>query len=47
MQNWKITRLGHASKGKEETKINNEISGGLSRKRITVSLQYFKPWIKF
>jgi len=44
MENWKITRFGHASKGKGNTRINNEIRGSLSRKRITVSLQYIpKP----
>jgi GNAT superfamily N-acetyltransferase len=40
MQNWKIMRLGHASKGQGNTRINNEIQGSLSRKRITVSLKY-------
>jgi GNAT superfamily N-acetyltransferase len=40
MANWKITRYGHASKGKENTRINNEIRSSLSRKRITVSLKY-------
>jgi hypothetical protein len=41
MENWKITRYG-ASKGREDTRINNEIKGGLSRNRITVSLHYVK-----
>ena len=41
MENWKITRFGHASKGRGNTRINNEIRGSLSRNRITVSLQYF------
>src|SRR4030066_1169172 len=40
MENWRITRFGHASKGKENTRLNNEIRASLSRKRITVSLQY-------
>jgi GNAT superfamily N-acetyltransferase len=40
MENWKIARFGHASKAKENTRINNEIRSSLSRKRITVSLQY-------
>ena len=40
MQNWKVTRLGHASKGKGDTRINNALRGSLSRNRITVSLQY-------
>lgn len=42
MKNWKITRFGHASKGRGNTKINNEIKNSLSRKRITVSLQYVR-----
>jgi GNAT superfamily N-acetyltransferase len=42
MKNWKIARFGHASKGQGNTKINNEVRGSLSRKRITVSLQYVK-----
>jgi GNAT superfamily N-acetyltransferase len=40
MENWKITRYGHASKGKENTRINKEIKNSLSRNRITVSLKY-------
>ena len=42
MKNWKITRYGHASKGRENTRINNEIRSSLSRKRITVSLKYVR-----
>jgi GNAT superfamily N-acetyltransferase len=41
MQNWRLKRFGHASRGRGDTRINNEIRGSLSRKRITVSLQYF------
>jgi GNAT superfamily N-acetyltransferase len=40
--NWKINRFGHASKGRDNTRINNELRGSLSRKRITVSLQYIQ-----
>jgi GNAT superfamily N-acetyltransferase len=40
IDNWRIMRYGHASKGRENTRINNEIWGSLSRKRITVSLKY-------
>jgi GNAT superfamily N-acetyltransferase len=40
LDNWKITRVGHASRGQGNTRINNEIQSSLSRKRITVSLQY-------
>ncbi len=43
MENWKIARFGHASKGQENTRINNEIRNSLSRNRITVSLQYISP----
>src|SRR5208283_2730871 len=31
-QNWKTIRFGHASKGKGNTRINNEIRSSLSRK---------------
>jgi GNAT superfamily N-acetyltransferase len=40
MKNWKITRYGHASKGRGNTRINNELRSSLSRKRVTVSLMY-------
>jgi hypothetical protein len=40
MKNWKVARFGHASRGRGTTRINNEIRGSLSRKRITVSMQY-------
>ena len=40
MENWKITRFGHASRGKDNTRINSEIRSSLSRKRITISLKY-------
>jgi GNAT superfamily N-acetyltransferase len=37
LTNWKITRFGHASKGKNNSRINAEIRSSLSRKRITVT----------
>jgi GNAT superfamily N-acetyltransferase len=40
LTNWRIARFGHASRGRGDTRINNEIRGSLSRKRITVSMQY-------
>jgi GNAT superfamily N-acetyltransferase len=40
LRNWKITRFGHASKGRGDTRINNEIGRSLSRNRLSVSLQY-------
>jgi len=41
-ENWRISRFNFASKGRENTRINNEIRSGLSRKRITVSLKFIK-----
>jgi GNAT superfamily N-acetyltransferase len=43
MKNWKITRFGHASKGRGDSRINDEIRSSLSRERITVSLIYRRP----
>ena len=40
MKNWRVARFGHASKGRGSSKINDEIRSSLSRKRISVSLQY-------
>ncbi len=40
MTDWKIARCGHASKGRGNTRINSELRNSLSRKRITVSMQY-------
>ena len=47
MPNWKITRYGHASRGRGDTRINNEIKNVRSRKRITVSLQYIPNCLFF
>ncbi|MGA3289736.1 MAG: GNAT family N-acetyltransferase [Candidatus Bathyarchaeia archaeon] len=40
MQNWKVMRLGHASTGNGNTRLNNAMRSSLSRNRITVSLQW-------
>ena len=40
LNGWTITRFGHASKGKGNSRINSEIRGSLSRNRITVSICY-------
>jgi len=40
IQNWRIARFGHASKGKENTRINKEIGRSLNRERTTISLRY-------
>jgi GNAT superfamily N-acetyltransferase len=42
VQNWMITRFGHASKGRNNSRINSEIKSSLSRNRITVSLRYLE-----
>jgi GNAT superfamily N-acetyltransferase len=42
MKGWKVVRFGHASRGRGNTKINNELRRSLSRNRITVSLKYVK-----
>jgi GNAT superfamily N-acetyltransferase len=46
LSNWKIARFGHASQGRGDTRINNEIRSSLSRKRITVSMQYIPNYTK-
>jgi GNAT superfamily N-acetyltransferase len=38
IKNWKIMRFDHASRGRDNTRINNEIRHILSRNRITVSM---------
>src|SRR3989337_2519066 len=40
MKNWRLTRFGHACKGKENTRMNNDLRDSLSRKRLTVSMPY-------
>ena len=40
MKNWATTRFGHASMGRGDSRINNEIRKSLSRNRITASLKY-------
>jgi GNAT superfamily N-acetyltransferase len=40
LANWKVTRFGHSSMARENTRINSEIRSSLSRKRVTVSLRY-------
>jgi GNAT superfamily N-acetyltransferase len=47
LSNWKIARIGHASKGKNNSKINSGIRNSLSRNRITVSMQYMNRLINF
>ena len=38
LKGWKISRFGHASRGRENTRINNELHKSLSRNRITATL---------
>ncbi len=40
LTDWKVTRSGHASEGRGNTRINNDLRSSLSRRRITVTLQY-------
>ena len=40
MKNWRIIRYGHACKGKENTRMNNDLRDSLSRKRLTVTMQF-------
>jgi GNAT superfamily N-acetyltransferase len=42
MSGWKMARFGHSSKGRDNTKINNELKDSLSRRRITVTLRYLE-----
>jgi GNAT superfamily N-acetyltransferase len=42
LKNWKITRFGHASRGRGNSKINEEIRNSLSRKRLSVSMSYIR-----
>ena len=39
LKGWKITRFGHASRGRENTRINNELRNSLSRNRVTATLR--------
>jgi GNAT superfamily N-acetyltransferase len=38
LEGWKLSRFGHASRGREDTRINNELRKSLSRNRITATL---------
>ena len=42
LENWRVARFGHASKGKENTRINDGLSSSLSRKGLSVSLHYVR-----
>jgi GNAT superfamily N-acetyltransferase len=39
-RHWEITRFGHANMGRNCSKINEGLTGSLSRNRITVTLKY-------
>ncbi len=40
LKKWRVTRFGHASRGKSGTRINYELSKSHSRNRLTLSLKY-------
>ena len=42
MKNWKIARYGHASKGRENTRINRELFSSNCRRRLSVSMVYHR-----
>jgi GNAT superfamily N-acetyltransferase len=39
--NWVVKRVGHATCGGEDTRINRELTQSNSKRRLSVSLQYF------
>jgi len=45
LDNWRVKRVGHSSHGRENTQINLELAKSISRRRLTVSLEYV-PWTK-
>jgi hypothetical protein len=47
MKGWRIARYGHASKGKENSRINSEIRNSISIKRITVTIKSYLSFIAF
>jgi GNAT superfamily N-acetyltransferase len=46
MYNWKVARYGHASRGKNNSRINNGLNDSLSRNRMTVTLEFQKKVAK-
>ena len=40
LSNWRVKRVGHGSHGRENTRINLELVKSISRRRLTVSLEY-------
>ena len=42
MDRWHVKRCGHASRGGDDTRINNELKSSLSANRISITLEY-KP----
>lgn len=40
LDRWKIKRVGHGSQGREDTRINQELSETNCRRRLSVSLEY-------
>ena len=40
MGNWKVKRVGHGSHGRRRTRINMGLVKSISRRRLTVSLEY-------
>jgi hypothetical protein len=40
MIGWRVKRFGHASRAWDDTRINDEIRGSLSRRRVAVTMEY-------
>ena len=40
LENWSVKRVGHSSHGRGNTRINLELAKSISRRRLTVSLEY-------
>jgi GNAT superfamily N-acetyltransferase len=41
LDNWRVKRFGHGSHGKGDTGINQELVKSNSRRRLSVSIEYF------
>ncbi len=38
--NWRVKRVGHGTAGREDTRINSELTKSNSKRRLSVTLQY-------
>jgi hypothetical protein len=40
MESWRVRRVGHVKRSGENTRINREIRGSVSAKRLSITLEY-------